>query len=303
MFPSEPGPEHLRHPTPGIRGIMQIIESIAIMQEASERWRNNDEIIVLVPTMGFLHEGHLELLRVGREKGDRLIMSLFVNPTQFGPQEDFEKYPRDTEGDLEKARSEGVDAVFMPSGMEMYPHGFQTTVAVEKVTKYLCGRSRPGHFAGVTTVVAKLFNITKPHRAIFGEKDYQQLIVIRQMVRDLNMDIEIIGVPTVREQDGLAMSSRNTYLTPHERESALSLKKGMDMASAMVEKGEKDSARIIGAVRELILSHPFTEIDYVTICNREDLTDIEAVEEPALLALAVKVGRARLIDNRILSHR
>ena len=279
---------------------MEIIETIPVMQEASERWRNNTEIIVLVPTMGFLHEGHLELLRVGREKGDKLIMSLFVNPTQFGPQEDYEKYPRDTERDLEKARSKGVDAVFMPRATEMYPDGFQTTVAVEKVTQYLCGRSRPGHFAGVTTVVAKLFNITRPHRAIFGEKDYQQLVVIRQMVRDLNMGINVIGVPTVRERDGLAMSSRNSYLTPDERESALSLKKGMEMAGAMVAKGEKDSAKIIGAVRELILNHPFTEIDYVTICNRGNLTDIETVEEPVLLALAVKVGRARLIDNRIL---
>ena len=282
---------------------MEIIETIAMMQKASERWRNKDEIIVLLPTMGFLHEGHLELLRVGREKGDKLIMSLFVNPTQFGPQEDYDKYPRDTEGDLEKARSKGVDAVFMPSAMEMYPDGFQTTVTVEKVTQYLCGRSRPGHFSGVTTVVAKLFNITKPHRAIFGEKDYQQLVVIRQMVRDLNMGVDIIGVPTVRERDGLAMSSRNTYLTPDERESALSLKKGMEMAGAMVAKGEKDSAKIIGAVRELILNHPFTEIDYVTICNSENLTDIETVEESALLALAVKVGRARLIDNRILYNR
>jgi len=273
------------------------------MQEASERWRNSDKTTVLVPTMGFLHEGHLELLRVGREKGDNLVMSLFVNPTQFGPQEDYEKYPRDTRGDLEKARSEGVDTVFMPSAMEMYPNGFQTTVTVEKVTQYLCGKSRPGHFAGVTTVVAKLFNITKPHRAIFGEKDYQQLIVIRQMVKDLNMGIEIIGVPTVREQDGLAMSSRNSYLTPHERESALSLKEGMEMAATMVAKGVKDSATIIDAVRELILSHPFTEIDYVTICNREDLTDIETVKEPCLLALAVKVGRARLIDNCILHNR
>ena len=282
---------------------MEIIETIAMMQAASERWREDDEMIVLVPTMGFLHEGHLKLLRVGREKGGKLIMSLFVNPTQFGPHEDYEKYPRDTEGDLEKARSSGADAVFMPSAKEMYPHGFQTTVAVEKVTRYLCGKSRPGHFAGVTTVVAKLFNITKPHLAIFGEKDYQQLVVIRQMVRDLDMGIDIIGLPTVREQDGLAMSSRNRYLTPEERESALSLKKGLELAHAMVAKGEKDSAKIIGAVRELILNHPFTEIDYVTICNRENLIDIETVDEPALLALAVNVGRARLIDNGILSKR
>jgi pantoate--beta-alanine ligase len=282
---------------------MEIIETIVTMQEASERWRKDDEIIVLVPTMGFLHEGHLELLRVGREKGDKLIMSLFVNPTQFGPQEDYGKYPRDTEGDLEKARSKGVDAVFMPSVTEMYPHGFQTTVAVEEVTQYLCGKSRPGHFAGVTTVVAKLFNITKPRLAIFGEKDYQQLVVIRQMVRDLNMGIDIIGVPTVREQDGLAMSSRNSYLTPEERESALSLKKGLELARAMVAKGEKDSSKIIGAVRELIQNHPFTKIDYVTICNKENLIDIETVDEPALLALAVNVGRARLIDNSILGNR
>jgi len=282
---------------------MEIIETIAMMQEASERWRKDDGIIALVPTMGFLHDGHLELLRVGREKGDKLIMSLFVNPTQFGPQEDYEKYPRDTEGDLEKARSKGVDTVFMPSAREMYPDGFQTTVAVEQVTQYLCGKSRPGHFAGVTTVVAKLFNITKPHLAIFGEKDYQQLVVIRQMVRDLNMGIDIIGVPTVREQDGLAMSSRNSYLTPEERESALSLKKGLELAGAMVAKGEKDSAKITGTVRELILNHPFTEIDYVTICNRENLIDIETIDEPALLALAVNVGRARLIDNGILGKR
>jgi pantoate--beta-alanine ligase len=282
---------------------MEIIETIVTMQEASERWRKDDEIIVLVPTMGFLHEGHLELLRVGREKGDKLIMSLFVNPTQFGPQEDYGKYPRDTEGDLEKARSKGVDAVFMPSVAEMYPHGFQTTVAVEEVTQYLCGKSRPGHFAGVTTVVAKLFNITKPRLAIFGEKDYQQLVVIRQMVRDLNMGIDIIGIPTVREQDGLAMSSRNSYLTPEERESALSLKKGLELARAMVAKGEKDSSKIIGAVRELIQNHPFTKIDYVTICNKENLIDIETVDEPALLALAVNVGRARLIDNSILGNR
>jgi pantoate--beta-alanine ligase len=282
---------------------VETIETIAAMQQTSEASRRGGDTIVLVPTMGFLHEGHVELLRVGREKGDRLIMSLFVNPTQFGPQEDYGSYPRDMEGDLEKARSVGVDAVFIPTAKDMYPNGYQTTVKVEEITQYLCGECRPGHFAGVTTVVAKLFNITRPHVAIFGEKDYQQLVVVRRMVTDLNMAIEIVGVPTVREHDGLAMSSRNSYLTPEERESALSLKKGMDMASAMVEKGEKESAKIIGAVRELILSHPFTEIDYVTICNRENLIDIETVEEPALLALAVKVGRARLIDNRILSHR
>jgi len=279
---------------------MEIIEKIAVMQETSEKWRRDGALIVLVPTMGFLHEGHVELLRVGRQKGDRLIMSLFVNPAQFGPQEDYQTYPSDTEGDLEKARSVGVDAVFMPTAQEMYPDRSKTTVNVEEITQYLCGESRPGHFAGVTTVVAKLFNITKPHLAIFGEKDYQQLIVIKQMVRDLDMGIDILGVPTVREQDGLAMSSRNSYLNAEERVSALSLKKGLDLASALVATGEKDAGKIKNSVRELILNHPFTEIDYITICDPEKLTDIERVDRPCLLALAVRVGKARLIDNIIL---
>jgi pantoate--beta-alanine ligase len=279
---------------------MEIIEKIAVMQETSEKWRRDGALIIFVPTMGFLHEGHVELLRVGRQKGDRLIMSLFVNPTQFGPQEDYQTYPSDTEGDLEKARSVGVDAVFMPTADEMYTDRSQTTVNVEEITQYLCGKSRPGHFAGVTTVVAKLFNITKPHLAIFGEKDYQQLVVIKQMVRDLDMDIDILGVPTVREQDGLAMSSRNSYLSAEERVSALSLKKGLDLASALVATGEKDAGKIKNSVRELILNHPFTEIDYITICDPEKLTDIERVDGPSLLALAVRVGKARLIDNIIL---
>jgi pantoate--beta-alanine ligase len=250
--------------------------------------------------MGFLHQGHVELLSVGREKGDRLVMTIFVNPTQFGPHEDYQRYPQDTEGDLDKARSAGVDAVFMPTVEEMYPDGFQSTVTVDNITQYLCGKSRPGHFAGVTVVVAKLFNITKPHLAIFGEKDYQQLIIIKQMVRDLNMDIEIIGVPTVREKDGLAMSSRNNYLSPEERLSALSLKKGLDFAKKMVAEGERDSAKIKNAVRELILSHPFIEIDYITICDPEKLTDMENIDRPSLLALAVRVGKTRLIDNIIV---
>lgn len=279
---------------------MEIIKEIGSMQELSEKWRRNGDIICLVPTMGFLHQGHIELLRVGREKGDRLIMSLFVNPIQFGPQEDYKTYPGDAKQDLDKAGSAGVDAVFMPTVEEMYPDGFQSTVAVEEITRYLCGRSRPGHFTGVTTVVIKLFNITKPHLAVFGEKDYQQLIVIKRMVKDLNMDIEIIGAQTVREKDGLATSSRNTYLSPEERSSALNLKKGLDLAKAMVAKGEKDPVEIKEAVRELILSHPFTEIDYIAICDPEKLTDIETIDRPFLFALAVKVGKARLIDNAIV---
>ena len=279
---------------------MEIIKKIKLMQEVSDKWRREGNIISCVPTMGFLHQGHVELLSVGREKGDRLIMTIFVNPTQFGPHEDYERYPQDTEGDLDKARSAGVDAVFMPTVEEMYPDGFQSTITVDNITQYLCGKSRPGHFAGVTVVVAKLFNITKPHLAIFGEKDYQQLIVIKQMVRDLNMDIEIIGAPTVREKDGLAMSSRNNYLSPEERLSALSLKKGLDFAKKMVTEGERESAKIKNTVRELILSHPFTEIDYITICDPEKLTDMENIDRPSLLALAVRVGKTRLIDNIIV---
>ncbi len=279
---------------------MEVIEKIGLMQELAEQWRRDGDIIALVPTMGFLHQGHLELLRVGREKGDRLVMSLFVNPIQFGPQEDYERYPRDTEGDLWKARSAGVDAVFMPTVEEMYPEGFQSTVKVEEVARYLCGRSRPGHFAGVTTVVAKLFHITRPHVAIFGEKDYQQLVVIRQMARDLSMAIDIIGVPTVRERDGLAISSRNSYLSPEERASAISLKKGLDLAKAMAAEGERDPSKIKKAIRELILSHPFTEIDYISICDPEELTDVEVIDRPCLVALAVRVGRARLIDNAMV---
>ena len=279
---------------------MEAIEKIVLMQELAEKWRRAGDVIALVPTMGFLHQGHVELLRVGREKGDRLIMSLFVNPIQFGPQEDYGRYPRDAEGDLNKARSAGVDAVFMPTVEEMYPEGFQSTVRVEGVTRYLCGKARPGHFAGVTTVVAKLFHITKPHLAIFGEKDYQQLVVIKRMVRDLSMDIEIIGVPTVREGDGLAMSSRNRYLSPEERASALSLKEGLDLAKGMAAQGERDPTKIKSVVSELILSHPFTEIDYISICDPEKLTDVEIIDRPCLVALAVKVGKARLIDNAMV---
>jgi pantoate--beta-alanine ligase len=281
---------------------METVEKINIMQEISERWRSDGHTIACVPTMGFLHEGHIELLRVGRRRGDRLVMTLFVNPTQFGPHEDYAGYPRNTQGDLKKARSVGVDVVFMPTAEEMYPEGYQTTITVGEITRYLCGRSRPGHFAGVTTVVAKLFHITKPHLAIFGEKDYQQIVVIRQMVRDLNMGIEIIGVPTIREEDGLAMSSRNTYLSPEERQSALSLKRGLDLAQIMIKGGKKDTATIVRALKDLILSYPSTEIDYINICDPVRLVDVETIDRPCLLALAVRVGKARLIDNVILGE-
>ncbi|MBW1730947.1 MAG: pantoate--beta-alanine ligase [Deltaproteobacteria bacterium] len=282
---------------------MKIIETVREMQSVADAMRSAGHTIALVPTMGYLHEAHLELMRVGKRHANKLIISIFVNPTQFGPSEDYERYPRDPEGDLEKARSVGVDIVFMPPVEEMYPEGFQTTVKVEKLTQHLCGLSRPGHFDGVTTVVCKLFNITKPHIAIFGQKDYQQLAVISRMAMDLNMDIQIIGVPTVREADGLAMSSRNAYLTQEQRPSALSLKKSLELADEMLRKGETDAKAIVRAVEALIKEHPFTEIDYVSICDPVTLEDMDRIDQEALLALAVKVGHTRLIDNQILKRK
>ena len=258
------------------------------------------QTIALVPTMGFFHEGHLELMRAGRRLADKLVISIFVNPTQFGPSEDLEEYPRDMEGDLAKAREVGVDIAFIPSAEEMYPDGFQTSVTVEDISKYLCGISRPHFFGGVATIVTKLFNITKPHLSIFGQKDFQQLAVIRRMVKDLDMGIEIIGVPTVRESDGLAMSSRNSYLNPEERSSALSLKKSIEMAKDMVRRGEKDATGVISAIKTLISSHPFTKIDYISICDPITMEDKSVIEGEFLLALAVKIGKSRLIDNCLI---
>jgi pantoate--beta-alanine ligase len=279
---------------------MEVLERIDAVQKRCEDLRLSGKTLGFVPTMGFLHEGHLELMRIAKRHADVVIVSIFVNPAQFGPAEDFDRYPRDTEGDLEKARSVGVDIVFLPSVPEIYPDGYQTKVSVDRLTKHLCGVSRPGHFDGVTTVVAKLFNITKPHIAVFGQKDYQQLTVISRMVRDLNMDLDIVGVPTFREPDGLAMSSRNAYLDPEQRRSALSLKKSLDLARHLLEKGERRAEEVKKAVEGLILSHPHTAIDYVTLCDPVTLEDVETLEAETLLALAVKVGNTRLIDNCLL---
>ena len=279
---------------------METITTVEKMQRKADELRSAGHTVSLVPTMGFLHEGHLELMRVAKKHSDRLVMSLFVNPTQFGPAEDYDQYPRDTEGDLEKARGVGVDMVFMPSVEEMYPEGSQTKIHVEKVTQHLCGLSRPTHFDGVTTVVAKLFNTVKPHLAVFGQKDFQQLTVISRMVMDLNMDIKILGVPTVREPDGLAMSSRNKYLRDDGRKSALCLKKSLDLAEKMFQEGERDAGIIRDAIESLIRDHPFTDIDYVSICDSTSLEDIGTMQDESLVALAVRVGKTRLIDNRVL---
>lgn len=270
------------------------------MQQIAEGLRLSGKTLALVPTMGFFHEGHLELMRVARRHADVVMISIFVNPTQFGPNEDLSAYPRDLEGDLSKAGEVGVDFAFVPSVPEIYPGDFQTKVSVEKVTKHLCGISRPAHFEGVTTVVAKLFNITKPHIAVFGQKDFQQLTVVSRMVKDMDMDVRVVGVPTVREPDGLAMSSRNTYLNPEERKSALCLKSSLDLARTMVNQGERNASKVVKAVQDLVLSHPHTLIDYVNLCDPVTLEDVETLERETLLALAVKVGKTRLIDNCLL---
>lgn len=279
---------------------IKVIDSVSEMQDMSEKIRLAGRTIALVPTMGFFHDGHLELMRAAHDFADIVVVSLFVNPTQFSEGEDLEAYPRDFDGDLAKAESTGVDYMFAPPAEDIYPEGYQTSVRVDDLTRHLCGSIRPGHFEGVTTIVAKLFNITKPHVAVFGQKDYQQLAVITRMVIDLNMDIRIVGIPTIRESEGLAMSSRNSYLTPDERKSALCLSRSLTLAQEMVAAGERNAAAVRAAVEELILRSPFTRIDYVQLCHPATLEDIQTIEGETLLALAVFVGKARLIDNRLL---
>ena len=270
------------------------------MQQEAIHLLQSGKTVVLVPTMGYFHEGHLTLMREGRKHGDALIVSIFVNPKQFGPAEDLQRYPRDLERDVTLAESVGVDVVFAPEAGAMYEEGFQTHVDLELLPGHLCGPSRPGHFRGVATVVAKLFNIIRPHVAIFGEKDYQQLAVIRRMVRDLNFGIRIVGVPTVREPDGLAMSSRNTYLSEEERHAALSLFASLQRAQQAVTAGEREAGTLIRLTSEFITSHPYTKIDYVAVCDPDTLEDVNRIDKPALMALAVWAGGTRLIDNAIL---
>ena len=279
---------------------MRIIEHIEEMRSWSETERRAGRRIVLVPTMGSLHGGHLSLVRDGKRRGDRLVVSLFVNPTQFGPQEDYASYPRDFERDRSLLEREGTDVMFSPSAGEMYPAGHQSYVEVGKLGEQLCGVFRPGHFRGVATVVAKLFNIAQPHAAIFGEKDYQQLQVIRRMARDLNLGVEVVGHPTVRAPDGLALSSRNTYLSDAERQAALSLCRALNKAEALALAGEKESGRILDAARAEIEKEPLARIQYAKLCHPETLEDVEKIESEAVLALAVFVGKTRLIDNTVL---
>lgn len=279
---------------------MEIIENPQRMQERANQLRAEGKTIGFVPTMGYLHDGHLSLMRRARSECQTSVLSIFVNPTQFGPGEDLDRYPRDMEGDLQKAASEQVDLVYLPSARDMYPEGFRTYVTVEELSEKLCGASRPGHFRGVTTVVLKLFNLVKPHRAYFGEKDYQQLTIIRKMVEDLNLDLQIVGMPTVRESDGLAMSSRNAYLSAGERRSALSLSRALKRAGEMVARGERSAALLREEIRRTIEEEPNTEIDYIAVSHPLTLKDLERIAGPTLIALAVQVGSTRLIDNCIV---
>lgn len=273
------------------------------MQSYSERLRLQGKRIAFVPTMGYFHEGHLTLMREAKKDADTVVVSIYVNPTQFGPKEDFTKYPRDFDRDLKMAQSVGVDAIFYPSDRDMYPAHYQTYVDVERVTQNLCGSSRPGHFRGVTTVCNKLFNIVKPHIAVFGRKDFQQFVAIQRMVNDLNLDIAIFGYPTVREKDGLAMSSRNKYLSKEERKSALTLSQSLKLAQGLYDKGERKASVMISRVERLIQKAPFTQIDYVKICDAKRLHDIEKIHREAVMAMAVRVGKTRLIDNHVFGEK
>jgi pantoate--beta-alanine ligase len=281
----------------------EVVRDPAIMRERAEDLRRDGRVIAVVPTMGALHDGHLSLLRAARARADVVILTIFVNPTQFGPSEDLARYPRDEAGDLAKARPTGLDLAFCPDAAAMYPAGAQTFVEVRELAGPLCGASRPGHFTGVATIVSKLFHITRPHLAFFGEKDYQQLAVIRRMTRDLDFGIEIVGVPIVREPDGLAMSSRNAYLSPDQRAQALALSRGLAAAEALVKAGERDAAALVAAARAPIEASPLARIDYVELRDADELTPIARLERPAVLAMAVFVGATRLIDNRVLRSR
>jgi len=281
---------------------MKIINSIIHMQALAIAPEREGRRIALVPTMGYLHEGHASLLREGRKRADVLVLSIFVNPIQFGTNEDLDSYPRDMERDCQTAEACGVDIVFIPTAAEMYPQGFQTGVTVRDIALPLCGASRPGHFDGVATVVTKLFNIIRPDVALFGCKDYQQLAVIRRMTADLNMPVEIVGMPIVREADGLAMSSRNAYLSPLERQSALCLNRAIKLARELFAAGERSVAALTRETRAVIEQESSATIDYVEFRNGATLHELAVADGNTLLALAVKIGQTRLIDNTVLGE-
>ncbi|MBC8132100.1 MAG: pantoate--beta-alanine ligase, partial [Deltaproteobacteria bacterium] len=275
---------------------MIVVKTPADISAWSDEARARGQTIAFVPTMGALHEGHVALLREGRRRADLLALSIFVNPTQFGPREDLDRYPRDLEGDLSHASGAGVDVTFVPDRPAMYPPGHQTTVQVHELEAGMCGDLRPGHFVGVATVVCKLFNLVRPHVAIFGEKDFQQLAVIRRMVRDLDMPVDVVGIPTVREPDGLALSSRNRYLSPADRKRAVAIPQALVAARLRFQSGDRDPAVLAADVRRQ-LELAVDRIDYVDVRDAETLRPAAVLDGAAVLAVAVHVGPTRLIDN------
>lgn len=281
---------------------VEIVKTPAAMRARSDAWRIAGKRIAFVPTMGYLHDGHVSLLEEGRRRGDALVVSIFVNPTQFGPKEDLSRYPRDLEGDLTKAERAGVDVAYIPDAAAMYPDGYQTFVEVERLQQGLCGASRPGHFRGVATVVLKLLNVVQPTVALFGMKDYQQLQVIRRMVRDLDVASEIVGMPIVREPDGLAMSSRNAYLSPDERQRALALSRALNAARAAFAGGERDAATLLANAQEVISGSAGVRLDYLELRDGESLElSSGPITRTAVMAIAAFVGNTRLIDNLLLA--
>ena len=286
--------------TSAVNKTPEIVRSVDEMQQRCLALREAGKRIAFVPTMGWLHEGHLSLLREGRRRGDVLVLSIFVNPTQFGAGEDFDNYPRDLDRDAALAATAGADLIFTPVASDMYPRGYATYVDVEGLTEVLCGASRPGHFRGVTTVVTKLFTIVQPHVALFGQKDFQQLAVIRRMTVDLNLPVEVVGMPIVREADGLAMSSRNVYLSAEQRRQALVLSRALAAARQMAAQGQTAADAVIVELTKLINAMPEARIDYLQICHQRTLQQQTTIDPDSVLLLAVFIGQTRLIDNGFL---
>jgi pantoate--beta-alanine ligase len=280
---------------------MKTARTIAEMKAAARKVRAGLQTVGFVPTMGFLHEGHLSLVRESRRIADVTVVSIFVNPLQFGPKEDFKKYPRDLEKDSEMLEKEGIDYLFFPEEHEMYPEGFETAVEVQGLQDRLCGRTRPGHFRGVTTVVLKLLNIVQPNFAFFGQKDAQQAVILRKMVKDLNLDVDIRVMPIVREPDGLALSSRNSYLSPKERRASLVLSRSLAEVRRAFESGERRAGLLVKRIKETIAAEPLVRLDYAELVDLENLEPVDLIDRDALAAVAAYIGRTRLIDNAVLA--
>ena len=279
---------------------MKVVHTIKEVREIVKGWRKEGLSVGLVPTMGYLHEGHKSLITKSVSMNDKTVVSVFVNPIQFGKNEDLDKYPRDLERDTKLVSDAGADLIFNPEPKEMYPEHFTTSVNTTEVTEYLCGAKRPVHFGGVCTVLTKLFNIVSPDRAYFGQKDAQQLAVVKRFVRDLNFDIEIIGCPIVREADGLAKSSRNTYLSPEERKAAVILSKSLKVGKDLILNGERDSAKVIDAITKVLYTEPLARVDYVSIVDNTNIQPISKIKGEVLVAIAVYIGTTREIDNFII---